>query len=117
MIATLEIRTHFDSAHFLPNYKGKCKKLHGHTYQVIVKVAGEVKDGMVIDFSILKKELSKVINKLDHTLLNNIIENPTAENIAWYIKSELLKSDKLKNYNLVDLSVTVFEGLNNSATV
>lgn len=120
MNVTLKIETHFDAAHYLPNYPGKCARLHGHTYRVEVEVTGKVesKTGMFIDFSILKEEVNKIINKLDHNLINDIMEDiPTAENIAKWIKFELLKSEKLKEYDITDISVTVFEGLNNAAKV
>lgn len=30
----------FDAAHYLPEYNGKCERLHGHTYKLVVKVQG-----------------------------------------------------------------------------
>ena len=45
----------FDAAHYLPEYNGKCERLHGHTYKLVVKVEGTPdKEGMVIDFIRLK---------------------------------------------------------------
>jgi 6-pyruvoyltetrahydropterin/6-carboxytetrahydropterin synthase len=81
----------FDSAHFLPHVPDghKCKNIHGHTYHLRVYIKGESgeHDGWIIDFKELKDIVSPVIDKLDHTLLNNIsgLENPTAENITrWF---------------------------------
>jgi len=74
----------FDAAHFLPNYEGKCHNLHGHTWKLEVEVSGFVTPdtGMVIDFVYLKNLVNgEVINKLDHTLLNDTLENPTCENL------------------------------------
>jgi len=81
----------FDAAHKLPGYNGKCKDLHGHTWKLIVAVEGEVKeDGMVRDFREIKQIVNgKIIDKLDHGYLNEIIENPTTENILLWIKKEL----------------------------
>lgn len=79
----------FDSAHHLPNYKGKCKQLHGHTYHLEVIVEGIVNPdtGMIVDFAYLKYiVISKALDYLDHKLLNDVIENPTAENIILWIK-------------------------------
>ncbi len=78
----------FDAAHFLPNYEGKCKELHGHHWVVELAVEGEVneKSGMVIDFVLLKEFLKVVETTFDHKLLNNIISNPTAENLCLWIK-------------------------------
>ena len=84
----------FDSAHYLPNYKGKCKQLHGHTYHLEVIIEGEINSdtGMIMDFAKLKYIVnSKAINALDHKLLNDIMEIPTAENIVTWIKNQIVK--------------------------
>jgi len=119
LLTKLKVRTHFDAAHYLPKYPGKCANLHGHTYQVEVEVSGEVQqNGMFIDFAVLKEEVKKVIEQLDHQLINYVIDEiPTAENIAKWVKFQLLKSEKLKKYDIKELTVTIYEGLNNSATV
>ena len=83
---------YLDCAHFLPKYKGKCEKMHGHTYKVVVTVEGEVDEetGLVMDFVEMKKIFDEnVDSKLDHTLLNDTIENPSAENLAIWIWKEL----------------------------
>ena len=81
----------FDSAHYLPDYHGKCENMHGHTYKMHVTVEGEVQaDGMVIDFVKLKEIVkTKVIDKLDHQILNEIIAKPSAENIVIWAWEEL----------------------------
>ena len=82
----------FDSAHQLIEYNGKCENLHGHTYKLRVTLKGEVdkKTGMIIDFTILKKIVNdNIIEKLDHNYLNNIVKQPTAENIVGWIWNEL----------------------------
>lgn len=96
---------YFDSAHRLPNYKGKCEKLHGHTYKLEVVIDAEKKeDGMVMDFGDLKKiVISEVLEKLDHCDLNDIFENPTAENMVEWIFNKL--KDKIPLY-----SVKLWEG-------
>lgn len=79
----------FDAAHYLPNYEGKCRNLHGHRWVVELAVKGEVNSstGMVIDFTELNRFLEqKVIERFDHKLVNDEIENPTAENTAGRIK-------------------------------
>lgn len=77
--------THFDAAHYLPEYDGKCSKVHGHTWKVEVKICGDVENGNLIDFTLFKKIVEEVISNLDHNLLNNIIIVPTAENISQFI--------------------------------
>lgn len=85
----------FEAAHRLPDYPGKCNRLHGHNWKVEVTVAGAELDGlgMLIDFRELKWEVNKVVERLDHYYLNEIEPfctiNPTAENIARYIYQEL----------------------------
>jgi 6-pyruvoyltetrahydropterin/6-carboxytetrahydropterin synthase len=89
----------FDSAHKLPNYPGKCSQLHGHTWKLTVSCSGEVdkKTGMIVDFLEIKKAVNaQVIEKLDHKYLNEIIENPTCENLLEWIKEQLKNEKKLK---------------------
>ncbi|MBN2599863.1 MAG: 6-carboxytetrahydropterin synthase QueD [Candidatus Thermoplasmatota archaeon] len=82
---------YFDAAHYIPNYKGKCENLHGHTYKVeIVIEDGVKKDGMVMDFAKMKEIVeTTVLEKLDHHALNELFENPTAENILTWIANQL----------------------------
>lgn len=94
---------YFDASHHLPAYKGKCEQLHGHTYRLDVVVEGDIKkDGMVLDFCELERIVEeKVIATLDHQDLNNILPNPTAENIAEWIWKKLktrLKPHSIKLY-------------------
>jgi 6-pyruvoyltetrahydropterin/6-carboxytetrahydropterin synthase len=95
----------FDSAHFLPAYKGKCEALHGHTYKLAVKLEGAPnKEGMVMDFAELKKTVTeKVIDLLDHTCLNDLLPQPSAENVVVWIWDALcvpLRRDNCALYEL-----------------
>lgn len=81
----------FDSAHFLPNVPEghKCKNIHGHTYHLRVYVQGipDEQLGWIIDFKVLKDLVMPLVDRLDHTLMNDVdgLENPTAENITiWF---------------------------------
>ncbi len=59
----------FSSAHIIPEYE-KCGRLHGHTYAVHIKISGEPdKNGIILDFSILKNILRKITYELDHKVL------------------------------------------------
>jgi len=60
----------FDAAHIV-SWHPKCKRLHGHTYNVEVKVEGEVDSltSMVIDFGIVKDIASQTADMFDHRLL------------------------------------------------
>ena len=67
----------FDAMHQLPNHNGLCKNYHGHTYIVHVTLTGLINEtegspseGMVYDFSHLKRIFQKEIaDKADHALL------------------------------------------------
>lgn len=78
------------AAHFLPNYVGLCVFNHGHNWIIEVTVCGDVEpvSGMVLDFKILKDIFkTEIKDHLDHRQLNDVIENPTAENIlSWIVK-------------------------------
>lgn len=109
----------FDAAHKLPFHKGKCFDLHGHTYKLEVTVEGDVnkETGMVIDFGDLSHIVkSRIIDKFDHTYLNDFMENPTAENLVGYIH-QILHSEFISGndtdgdyvYAISSLSVKLWE--------
>lgn len=77
----------FDAAHNLVHYHGKCERLHGHTYRLLVTLEGEPDgEGMITDFVELKKTVEEhVLSKLDHSYINEILPQPTAEYIALWI--------------------------------
>ncbi|SMG39319.1 6-carboxytetrahydropterin synthase QueD [Dethiosulfovibrio salsuginis] len=81
----------FDAAHRLERYRGKCEALHGHTYRLAVTLKGHRDDDdMVFDFTELKKLVTaKVLDRLDHAYLNDVMDQPTAENIALWVWDEL----------------------------
>jgi 6-pyruvoyltetrahydropterin/6-carboxytetrahydropterin synthase len=81
----------FEAAHHLPNVPEthRCRRLHGHSYRVELRLAGDVDahTGFVVDFFDVEKAFQPLLERLDHYLLNAIagLENPTAENIAIWI--------------------------------
>ena len=85
----LRVKTYFDAAHKLDDYQGKCSQLHGHRWKVEVFVIGDTlnKTGLLVDFSVLKSKLEEIVEKFDHSYLNEIKEigNPTAENLSKHI--------------------------------
>ena len=95
MQITLTKSFRFDAAHWLPTFPDghKCRRLHGHTFQVEVMVHGEVDadQGYLIDYGELKAAIQPIEDQLDHHLLNEIpgLENPTAENLARWIYDRL----------------------------
>lgn len=95
----LRVESHFDAAHKLIGYKGKCARLHGHTWKVEVFVTGKrLKNDVLIDFQVLREKLGEITDKLDHVFLNNIkdIGNPTVENICKYIFERLALPEDVK---------------------
>lgn len=97
----------FDAAHNLIHYHGKCENLHGHTYKMVVKLEGTVdSEGMIYDFVELKRIVKdRVVDKFDHAYLNDIIEQPTAENIAIYAWKELENCLKRENCKLFEIEI------------
>ena len=81
----------FEAAHSLPHLPEghKCRNLHGHSYRLIVFVAGEInpETGWIIDFAELKRAVDPLIKRMDHQNLNDIpdIGVTTAENLARWI--------------------------------
>lgn len=80
----------FEAAHVLPHHDGKCARLHGHSYRLNVTLEGPLQDagpgrGMVVDFEVLSRVVKAgIIAELDHRSLNELIANPTSENVvAW----------------------------------
>jgi 6-pyruvoyltetrahydropterin/6-carboxytetrahydropterin synthase len=118
-------KANFNSAHRLnnPNFDekknqeifGLCNNpnYHGHNYDLIVKLVGEVDEqtGYVFDLKLLNDIIKdEIIERFDHKNLNlDTIEfknlNPTAENIARIIY-ELLR---LKIASKYDLEITLYE--------
>ena len=94
---TIAVQAHYDAAHLLRDYEGKCARLHGHRYVVEVALqASEVgKKGMAFDFGDLKRHLKELAERFDHENLNEIhpfteIES-TAENQARFFFDEMKK--------------------------
>ncbi len=107
----LGLITEFDAAHSLPGYQGKCANMHGHTYQVEMVVEGPVgEDGFVLDFYRLKKILAAALKELDHSCLNELLPNPTAEKIAEWICQRLNR--ELEGGSIRLVSLKLWEGKN-----
>jgi 6-pyruvoyltetrahydropterin/6-carboxytetrahydropterin synthase len=89
---TVRRRFRFEAAHRLPGHAGECRELHGHSYGLSVGVEREVdpESGMAIDFSDLKRIVQReIVDRLDHTCLNDTMANPTAEMIVVWIWERL----------------------------
>lgn len=125
MKVTVNRKAHFNAAHRLynPNWDdaknkevyGKCSNphYHGHNYELIVSVRGEIdpETGFVMNLDVLRKIIEvEVEDYLDHKNLNIEVEefktlNPTAENIVIVIWNKI----KAKLDQGLDLKVTLYE--------
>lgn len=71
---TISKRFSFEASHVLPRHPGKCSRLHGHSYGLVVVVWGtngiNPATGFVMDYGVLKEIVEEhVVSKLDHTHL------------------------------------------------
>ncbi|WP_029895384.1 6-pyruvoyl trahydropterin synthase family protein [Desulfohalovibrio reitneri] len=92
----LKVEKSFSAAHQILEQGGKCERMHGHNFQVTVLVEGHEPDpatGMLLDFGVLKAELSAVLDELDHSHLNQLPafegRSVSSERIARHIHDRL----------------------------
>jgi len=79
----------FDAGHFIPGHP-TCGNQHGHTYILEVTISGRSDKDMLIDFKLLDSAIRRYVLKyLDHKNLNDVLEIPTAENLAKWIWRQL----------------------------
>jgi 6-pyruvoyltetrahydropterin/6-carboxytetrahydropterin synthase len=100
-------RFYLDSAHTVPTVP-KCARLHGHTYEVEVRVEGTPgADGMIIEFGAFKeKAWAEVLGRYDHVFLNEIMSDvPTVENLARVLHDGLVRA-----FPDIRISLRVYEG-------
>lgn len=64
----LHNRINFSAAHFIPTIE-KCSRLHGHDYSINIELEGEPKDGILIDYGVVKSAIRGIISDLDHKVL------------------------------------------------
>lgn len=109
----LKITSQFAAAHQLREIRGGCENLHGHNWKIEVSVIGSElgKNGLLIDFRLIKSETKRVIDELDHKFLNELapFENaePSSENISRHIFESI--SRKLNIQGVKVSKVTAWE--------
>ena len=91
----LKINMRISAAHSLPNVKHKCLETHGHNYKIKLVIRGPLKTegeekGMIVDF---KRVKGLIKAKYDHKNLNDVLKNPTAENLTLDIAELLLQNE------------------------
>ena len=135
----MRIATEFrwEMGHRLPNHKGECKNIHGHSYKMIIELSGEldVKSGMIVDFYDLGLIVKPIVKKFDHSflvykndtkLLNFLAENKmkkvvtdyygTVENICNNFVDLIVKGiKKSKLNNIYSITVKIYETPNSYA--
>lgn len=110
-IYVIKIKTNFSAAHNLKEVGGKCESLHGHNFTVEVAVESPTLNelGMVMDFRQLKAKTQAVLKSLDHRYLNELPflkdRNPSAENLAAYIYTELARQIDTDSLRVIGVSV------------
>jgi len=116
----ITVISHFSGAHRLRYLHGKCEELHGHNWKVEVSVISNrlAKEGVAIDFGIMKLKVEKTLKSLDHTYLNDLpffsgIE-PSSENISKYIFDKV--KSELKGHPVTLKKVTAWESETACAT-
>jgi 6-pyruvoyltetrahydropterin/6-carboxytetrahydropterin synthase len=129
-------RFEFSMGHALHQHAYACKRLHGHNYLALITVASDTLDaqGMVLDFGILKAVANRIIDQeldhrfmvyekdpragplqeIDHTI-RIVTFNPTAENIALYLKERL--NAELQHHRVTVTRVQLWETNNCHAEV
>lgn len=108
----------FEAAHRLPNYDGKCNRLHGHSWVGRVYVKGDrtiehgSQQGMLIDYAKISDYIQPLLDDyLDHYYLNETmkLENPTSELISKWI-FEKLDAAQLPGLYAVEIRETCTSG-------
>jgi 6-pyruvoyltetrahydropterin/6-carboxytetrahydropterin synthase len=111
-MAKMEIEKTFriEAAHRLPRLPAdhKCSRLHGHSFRVTVRVAGEVDPtlGWVVDYAEIKSAFAPLFDALDHRYLNEVpgLENPTSEVLAVWVWERL--APRLPGLTAVEIAET-----------
>ena len=84
----------FEAAHQLTKVPAghQCGRVHGHSYKVRIHCEGKLDPShdWVVDYADIAKVTRPIIDKLDHTFLNDhMVIETTAENLAWWIMQKL----------------------------
>ena len=116
----LKVVTRFAAAHQLTMVGTKCENMHGHNWKIEVFVTGAKLDsaGVLVDFGVIKKHVSEIMDMLDHKYLNELDyfrqDQPSSENIAYFVATEL--QQKINNSAVSVSRVTAWESDDAGAT-
>jgi len=115
----------WEMGHRLPEYFGKCKNIHGHSYKMIIEFEGELNESeMIIDFYDIDRIIKPLIEKLDHAFMVNkndsdvlafldkikskklVVDfNSTVENICNFVLKEIKKFELPENISSVAIRI------------
>jgi 6-pyruvoyltetrahydropterin/6-carboxytetrahydropterin synthase len=128
----------FEASHQLPNHDGKCARLHGHSWRMLVTIEGRTlqpamrhnevrigqtemernpKAGMLMDYADIKAIVKPFVDEfLDHWHLNDStgIRNPTSESLAVWVFNKLVAAFQSQECQLK--SITIYETCTSSCT-
>jgi 6-pyruvoyltetrahydropterin/6-carboxytetrahydropterin synthase len=116
----ITVEKHFEAAHYLRGYWGKCENVHGHRYKVVVRISASKLNeiGLAYDFTDIKRHLKDILERYDHACLNDIPPfdkiNPSAENLASTIYNKL--KEKLSTVPVILTAVEAWESPEQGAT-
>jgi len=134
----LEKKFYFEASHrLIKNYEGKCSNIHGHTFEVILRLESDTlnESDMVIDFFNTKSLKNWIDENLDHSLLlwekDDIInlfenqkqkifictKNPTSEYLAEILLEKAIEFFEQKYSGLKVHSITVNETPTSGITI
>ena len=126
---------HFEAAHALMGYDGRCRNIHGHSYEMRVTIKGmpiidpsSPKNGMVMDFGDLKKIVNEeIVDHYDHAfIINDQMPKEFVEEVKRHYEriivlpyqptTELMLLDFSKKINTINsfTSIQLFAAYNNN---
>ena len=111
---TIGKKLSFAAAHKLPHHLGKCENWHGHEWDIEVRIRRRIDPAtmMVMDYKELKEIMNTcIIDVLDHSSINDLIEIPTAENILVWCWEQLMFVGLLKGIE----QITIWESRDSAA--
>tara|TARA_R110002020_G_scaffold87892_3_gene216316 strand:+ start:4271 stop:4642 length:372 start_codon:yes stop_codon:yes gene_type:complete len=104
-------RNSFEAAHHLPLTPDghKCKGVHGHSYECVVEICGEVDAlGWIVDTANIDNAFASVHALVDHKVLNEVpgLENPTTERLVVWLWQRFNKTfGDLSNVHSIGVTV------------
>ena len=127
MSFTLRKKYIFEASHQLKNHDGKCARLHGHSWSVVVEIRGNnlihvgPKQNMLFDYGSISAVVKPIIdNELDHHHLNDVLsyanDMPTSEYLAEWLFKRIAPAIESATSNLHLRSITIGETCTSECT-